>query len=78
MGNLESMTIDQLFALRERIQEVLVAKLKDRRSELERRSQRINRQSSLLETVKPGALGLLLSFGSCDCVSGLLPLVSHL
>jgi len=72
------MTIDELFALREQIHEVLVAKLKAKRGELERRSQQINRQVRLLEAVKPGPLGLLLSLGSCDCVSKLLPLVSNL
>jgi hypothetical protein len=78
VGNWESVTIDELFALREQIHEVLIAKLKAKRGELELRSQQVNRQVRLLETVKHGPLGLLISFGSCDCVSKLLPLVSNL
>jgi len=77
-GEWESMTIDDLFALREQMQEVLSAKLKAKKVELERRLQQLNQQSKLIETVKPGLSGLMLSFGHCGCAWKFLPLVSNL
>jgi hypothetical protein len=74
----ESMTIDDLFALREQMQEVLSAKLKGKKVELERRLRQLNQQSKLIETVKPGLSGLLMTFGHCGCAWKLLPLVSNL
>jgi hypothetical protein len=53
MSEWESMTVDELFALRE----VLSAKLKAKKVELKRRSQQLNQQSKLIETVKPGLPG---------------------
>ena len=49
----ESMTIDELFALRERIAEVLSAMLKARKSALERRFQTLSRLSDNVEVTKP-------------------------
>jgi hypothetical protein len=46
-----------LFALRELMREVLSAKLKAKKVELKRRSQQLNQQSKLIETVKPGLPG---------------------
>ena len=77
-SNWESMTIDDLFALREQMQEVLSAKLKAKKVDLERRLQALNQQSKLIETMKPGLQGLLLTFGHCGCAWKLLPLVSNL
>jgi hypothetical protein len=57
MGEWESMTVDELFALRELMREVLSAKLKAKKVELKRRSQQLNQQSKLIETVKPGLPG---------------------
>ena len=74
----ECMTIDDLFALREQMQEVLSAKLKAKKVDLERRLQALNQQSKLIETVKPGLTGLLMSLGHCGCAWKLLPLVSNL
>ena len=48
----ESMTIDELFALREQMQEVLSAKLKAKKVELERRFQTLNQLSSDVEPAK--------------------------
>ena len=48
------MTIDDLFALREQMQDVLSAKLKAKKVELERRLQQLNQQSTILDAVKPG------------------------
>ena len=62
------MTIHDLFALREQMQEVLSAKLKAKKVELECRLQALNQQSKLIETMKPGLQGLLLTFGHCGCV----------
>jgi hypothetical protein len=42
----ESMTIDELFALREQMQEVLSAKLKAKEAALERRLQSLNQLSN--------------------------------
>ena len=50
----ECMTIDDLFALREQMQDVLSAKLKARKVDLERRLQQLNQQSTILDAVKPG------------------------
>ena len=50
----ECMTIDDLFALREQMQDVLSAKLKAKKVELERRLQQLNQQSTILDAVKPG------------------------
>jgi hypothetical protein len=41
-----SMTVDQLFALREQMQEVLSIKLRAQKAELERRLQILNHQQS--------------------------------
>ena len=57
------------------MQEVLSAKLKAKKVDLERRLQA---QSKLIEKMKPGLQGLLLTFGHCGCVWKLLPLVSNL
>jgi len=43
----ESMTIDDLFALREQMQEVLNAKLEAKKVELERRLQQLNQPSKV-------------------------------
>jgi len=50
----ESWTIDELFALREQMQDVLSAKLKAKKVELERRLRIINQRSSDVGLVKPG------------------------
>jgi hypothetical protein len=42
----ESMTVDELFALREQMQEVLSIKLRAQKAELERRLQMLNQQSN--------------------------------
>jgi hypothetical protein len=47
------MTIDELFALREQMQDVLGAKLKVKKVELEHRLQTLNRPSSGVEATKP-------------------------
>jgi len=72
------MTIDDLFALCEQMQEVLSSKLKVKKVELERRLQQLNQQSNLIERVKPGLPGLLMSVGHCGFAWKLLPLVSNL
>ena len=56
----ESMTIDDLFALRERMQEVLAAKLLAKKATLERRLQQLSQQSKM---VKAGLPTLLMTFG---------------
>jgi hypothetical protein len=58
--------------------EVLSAKLRAKKVELERRLKQLNQQSKLIETVKPGLPGLLMTFGHCGCAWKLLPLVSNL
>jgi hypothetical protein len=78
MSELESMTLDDLFALREQVREVLSAKLRAKKVELDRRLIQLNQQSKLIETVKPGLTGLLMSLGHCGCAWKLLPLVSNL
>ena len=78
MSEWESMTIDDLFALREQMREMLSAKLKAQKVELERRLQILNQQTKLFETVKPGLSGLLMTFGHCGWAWKLLPLVSSL
>jgi hypothetical protein len=50
----ESMTVDDLFALREQMQEVLSAKLKAKKAALERRLQSLNQLSNDIEATKPG------------------------
>jgi hypothetical protein len=50
----ESMTVDELFALREQMQEVLSAKLKAKKAALERRLQSLNQLSNDIEATKPG------------------------
>ena len=50
----ESMTVDDLFALREQMQEVLSAKLKAKKAALERRLQSLNQLSNDSEATKPG------------------------
>ncbi len=49
----ESMTVDELFALREQMQEVLSAKLNARKAALERRLQSLNPLSNDIEATKP-------------------------
>ena len=49
----ESMTVDDLFALREQMQEVLSAKLKANKAALERRLQSLNQLSNDVEATKP-------------------------
>jgi hypothetical protein len=49
----ESMTVDELFALREQMQEVLSAKLKAKKAALERRLQSLNQLSNDIEATKP-------------------------
>ena len=49
----ESMTIDELFALREQMQEVLTAKLLAKKATLERRLQTLNEPSSDVSAAKP-------------------------
>jgi hypothetical protein len=49
----ESMTVDDLFALREQMQEVLSAKLKAKKAALERRLQSLNQLSNDIEATKP-------------------------
>jgi hypothetical protein len=53
----ESMTIDELFALREQMQAVLIAKLVAKKADLERRLQMLDQLSSNEEPVKPGQTG---------------------
>jgi hypothetical protein len=55
----ESMTLDELFALREQMQEVLSAKLKAKKAELEHRLQMLDQVSSNKEPAKakPTAAG---------------------
>jgi ABC-type phosphate transport system auxiliary subunit len=48
----ESMTIEDLLALREQMQDVLSAKLKAKKVELERRLRVLNQQSSGVEAPK--------------------------
>jgi hypothetical protein len=50
----ESMTIDEMFALREQMAAVLSTKLVAKKALLERRLQQLNQQSRILVTVKPG------------------------
>ena len=49
----ESMTVDDLFALREQMQEVLSAKLKANKAALDRRLQSLNQLSNDIEATKP-------------------------
>ena len=75
----ESMTADELFALRELMHEVLSAKLGLRGTAArEDRLQDIKRQSKLLEAIKPTLQTLLVPFGQGGCAWLLLPLVSSL
>ena len=74
----ESMTIDDLFALREQMHEVLSAKLRAKKGELERRLQQLNQQSKLIETVKPGLPRLLMTIGHCGLAWKFLPFLSGL
>jgi hypothetical protein len=48
----ESMTVDELFKLRELMQDVLSAKLKAKKAELERRLQLLNQPSSDVGSTK--------------------------
>ena len=50
----ESMTIDELFALREQMQEVLTVKIAAEKTTLESRLQTLNQRSRTLKTVNPG------------------------
>ena len=77
-GEWESMAIDDLFALHEQMQEILSAKLKSKKVELERRLQQLNQQSKLMERVKPILPELLVTAGHCGFAWQLLPLVSNL
>jgi len=54
MSEWESMTIDQLFALREQIQTVLGEKLVAAKAAVDRRLQLLNRRSRTIKTAKPG------------------------
>jgi len=49
----ESMTVDELFALREQMQEILSAKLQAKKADIDRRLKIINRQSCSLAEAKP-------------------------
>ena len=49
----ESMTVDELFALREKMQEVLSSKLNAKKAALERRLQSLNQLSNDIEATKP-------------------------
>lgn len=49
----ESMTIDELFALRELMQEVISEKLLAKKAALERRLQSLNQLSNDVEATKP-------------------------
>ena len=51
-SNWESMTIDDLFALREQVQEVLRERLKAKRAELDRRLKALAPASSDVESIK--------------------------
>ena len=53
MSEWESMTIDELFALRELMQEVISEKLLARKAALERRLQSLNQLSNDVEATKP-------------------------
>ena len=52
----QSMTIDELFALREQMQEILSTKLKAKRAELERRLQILDQPSSDVSPTKSRSL----------------------
>ena len=72
----ESMTIDELFVLREQMQEVLAAKLLAKKATLELRLRQLNQQSKM---VRSGLPTLLMTFGSvrhcleasADCIAAL-------
>jgi hypothetical protein len=74
----ESMTIDELFALREQMQEILSARLKAKKTEIERRLQQLN-QRSKAGKLPDGLSTLLVTFGpvgycleaSANCISAL-------
>jgi hypothetical protein len=51
-SNWESMTIDDLFALRERVQEILRERLKAKQAELDRRLQALAPESTDVEAIK--------------------------
>ena len=51
----ESMTIDELFALRELMQDVLSERLKDKKAELERRLQALAQPSNNVGPTKSGS-----------------------
>jgi hypothetical protein len=57
----ESMSIDELFALREQMHVILSARLKARKIEIERRLQQLGQQS---KAAKSGLPALLMTFGS--------------
>lgn len=52
-SELESMSVDELFALRELMQEVLSEKLNAKKLELERRLRTLNRALDDVEPTKP-------------------------
>jgi hypothetical protein len=52
----DSMTIDDLLALREQVQEILTAKLKARQAELERRLRALGYPPTRVDPVKSGRL----------------------
>ena len=52
MREWEFMTIDELFALREQMQDILSAKLKAKKAALERRLQSLNQPSNDVEATK--------------------------
>ena len=73
----ESMTIDELFALREQMQEILNSKLKAKKAEIERRLHQLGQRS---KAIKPDSLStLVVAFGpvgycleaSANCISAL-------
>jgi len=78
MSEWESMTIDDLFALREQMQEVLSTKLLARKAAIELRLQQLNRRSRVMKTVRPDLQKLVMTFGCYGCAWTLLPLVSNL
>ncbi|HMM88248.1 hypothetical protein [Bradyrhizobium sp.] len=77
-NELEQMSTDDLFALHEQMVAVLRSRLATKKVALERRLQQLNQQSKLMETVKPGPWGLLMTLGHFGCAWKLLPFLSNL
>jgi hypothetical protein len=78
MSEWESMTIDDLFALREQMREILSTKLLARKAAIEFRLQQLNRRPRVMKTVRPDLQKLVVTFGYYGCAWTLLPLVSNL